>query len=83
MKDSSKIYQLKGLKPKNIGHTKFYECCDLTKKIPISNLHSYFSGSGDMKIMQWDLDTKKKIKSLDGHNGDIAALNLKPQDNQV
>ena len=49
----------------------------------VSNLHSYFSGSGDMKIMQWDLDTKKKIKSLDGHNGDIAALNLKPQDNQV
>ena len=36
-----------------------------------------------MKIMQWDLDTKKKIKSLDGHNGDIAALSLKPQDNQV
>ena len=22
-----------GLKPKNKGHTNFYECCDLTKKI--------------------------------------------------
>jgi guanine nucleotide-binding protein subunit beta len=36
-----------------------------------------------MMIMQWDLTTKTKIKSLDGHNGDIAALSLKPQDNQV
>ena len=30
--DFTKIYQLKGLKPKNKGHTKFYDCCDLTKK---------------------------------------------------
>ena len=22
-----------GLKPKNKGHTNFYECCDLTKKV--------------------------------------------------
>ena len=27
------LYQLKGLKPKNIGHTNFYECCDLTEKV--------------------------------------------------
>ena len=33
MKGFSKIYQLKGLKPKNIGHTNFSECCDLTKKV--------------------------------------------------
>ena len=33
MKDFSKIYLLKGLKPKNKGHTNFYECCDLTKKV--------------------------------------------------
>ena len=30
---TTKIFQLKGLKPKNKGHTKFYECCDLTKKV--------------------------------------------------
>jgi len=36
------------------------------------------TGSGDMKIMEWDIDTGKKIKSLDGHNGDVAALSLKP-----
>ena len=24
---------MKGLKPKNKGHTNFYECCDLTKKV--------------------------------------------------
>ena len=27
------IFQLKGLKPKNKGHTNFYECCDFTKKV--------------------------------------------------
>ena len=31
--DSSKIYQLKGLKPKNKSHANFYECCDLMKKV--------------------------------------------------
>ena len=39
MKDFSKIYQLKGLKPKNKSHTNFNECCDLTKK-SISNIYS-------------------------------------------
>ena len=28
-----KIYQLKGLKPKNKGHANFYESCDLTTKV--------------------------------------------------
>ena len=31
--DLIKIYQLKGLEPKNKGHMNFYECCDLTKKV--------------------------------------------------
>ena len=31
--DSTKIFQLKGLKSKNNGHMNFYECCDLTKKV--------------------------------------------------
>ena len=30
--DFSKIYQLKGMKPKNKGHANFYECSDLAKK---------------------------------------------------
>ena len=33
LKDYSKIYQFKGLKPKNKGHMNFYECCDLTEKV--------------------------------------------------
>ena len=33
MKYLSKIYQLKGLKPKDKGHTNFYEFRDLTKKV--------------------------------------------------
>ena len=36
-----------------------------------------------MKIMQWDIESGQKIKSLDGHNGDVAALSLKGQDNNV
>ena len=31
--DFSKVYRLKGLKPKYKGHTNFYECCDLTEKV--------------------------------------------------
>ena len=31
--DFTKIYQLKGMKPKNKDHTNFYECCDLTEKV--------------------------------------------------
>ena len=34
--DFTIIFQFKGLKPKNKGHTNLYECCDLTKK-SISN----------------------------------------------
>ena len=34
--DFTKIFQLKGLKPKNKGHTNFYECCDLTEKVYLS-----------------------------------------------
>ena len=35
--DFTKLFQLKGLKPKNKGQASFYECCDLTKK-SISNV---------------------------------------------
>ena len=31
--DFGRIYQLKGLEPKNKGQTNFYECCDLTEKV--------------------------------------------------
>ena len=29
----TKIFQLKHLKPKHKGHTNFYECCNLMKKV--------------------------------------------------
>ena len=41
LKDFRKIYQLKGLKPKNKGHTNFYECCDLTEKVYLVYLLCY------------------------------------------
>ena len=37
----TKIYRLKGLKPKNKGRTNFYECCDLTKKVYLSSICLY------------------------------------------
>ncbi len=36
-------------------------------------------GSGDMKIMEWDWEAGKKGRGFDGHNGDVAALGLKPE----
>ena len=38
MIDFSKVFQLKGLKPKNKGQTNFYECCDLTKKVYLTKV---------------------------------------------
>ena len=43
--DFSKIYQLKVLEPKNKGHTKFHECCDLTKKYVYLVLHTYMENT--------------------------------------
>ena len=37
--DSSKIYQLKGLKPKNKDHTNFAECCDLMEKVYLISIY--------------------------------------------
>ena len=39
--DFSKIYQLKGLKPKNKGHANFYECCDLTEKVYLQYTYTH------------------------------------------
>lgn len=36
-----------------------------------------------MAIMEWDVQSGKKILQLSGHNGDVAALSLKPQDENV
>ena len=41
MTDFTKLFQLKGLKPKNNGQTNFYECCDLTKKVYLIYIHKY------------------------------------------
>ena len=37
--DSSKIYQLKCLKPKNKDHTNFAECCDLMEKVYLISIY--------------------------------------------
>ena len=34
-----KIFDLKGLKSIDKGHTNFYECCDLTEKVYLIYLH--------------------------------------------
>ena len=33
MEHYTKIFLLKGLKPKNKGHTNFFGCCDLMEKV--------------------------------------------------
>ena len=40
-------------------------------------------GSGDMKVMQFQIETGQKVVDLEGHNGDVAALSLKPDDRNV
>ena len=44
---------------------------------------SVVTGSGDMKVMQYETETGKKLLDLQGHNGDVAALSLKPQEQDV
>ena len=46
--DFTKIFQLKALKPKNKGHTNFYECCDLTKKVCLPSIYIKYKGSVGM-----------------------------------
>ena len=40
--DFSKIYQSKGLKPKNKGYANFYKCCDLTEKVYLYDIVPIF-----------------------------------------
>jgi len=44
---------------------------------------SIVTGSGDMKVMQFQIETGQKVVDLEGHNGDVAALSLKPDDRNV
>ncbi len=48
-------------------------------------LKNYFKnlGSGDMKVLYMDVPTGKRLKSYDGHNGDVAGLSLKPNDENI
>ena len=75
------MFQLKGLKAKNKGHTNFYECCDLTKKYyilkvtyscssygfgyHIKNLHVIFSSSRCFEKGQ----LRKHMQSHEVHEG--------------
>ena len=36
-----------------------------------------------MKIWYMDVPTGHKLKSYDGHNGDVAGLSLKPDDENI
>ena len=54
--DFSKIYQLKGLEPKNKGHTNCYERYDLTKKCGMG-YHTTKMESLDMSIVHCRYNT--------------------------
>ena len=51
-----------------------------TRSYQPSEINDDGSGSGDMKIMQYKVETGEKLLDLQGHNGDVAALSLNPQD---
>ncbi|KAK8748020.1 hypothetical protein OTU49_016276 [Cherax quadricarinatus] len=36
------------------------------------------TGSGDMKVIHWDLKTGKKVNEFFGHSGDVATMSLAP-----
>lgn len=36
------------------------------------------TGSGDMKIMVWDLEVGKKTLEMDGHQGDVVSISMSP-----
>ncbi|CAD7080943.1 unnamed protein product [Hermetia illucens] len=40
------------------------------------------TGSGDMKICHWDLESGKKTMEFDGHAGDVVSISLSPDMNQ-
>jgi len=44
---------------------------------------SVLTGSGDMKVMQFKVETGQKILDLKGHNGDVAAMSLHPSQEGV
>ncbi|XP_018332807.1 guanine nucleotide-binding protein subunit beta-2 [Agrilus planipennis] len=39
------------------------------------------TGSGDMKICMWDLESGKKTADFPGHNGDVVSISLSPENN--
>ena len=62
MKDFAKIFQLKGLKPKNKCQANFYECCDLTKKVYLHTAHFILLFDDAHRVLP--IKQKPKIKFL-------------------
>ena len=46
----TKIFQLKGLMPKEKGQTIFYECCDLTEKVYLEYTHNVMNFSISLQM---------------------------------
>ena len=65
-----KIFQLKGLKPKNKGHTDFYECCDLTKKVHLM-LHTKIWSLNHQKVSEKILLRCQKIRLIGRENRNV------------
>ena len=81
------IYQLKGLKSKNKGHTNFYECCDLTEKVYLTcprSFHLCFTASSEWDQKEVSTTTcfhisLPKIASYQRSNSTVDWSNLKKQ----
>ena len=56
LKDFTKIFQSKGLKPKNKDHANFYECSDLTKKVYLVTIYYTF------RMIFYSFETKLSMR---------------------
>ena len=56
--------QLKGLVPKNKGHTKFYECCDMTKKVYLKYIYIRVKNTCSIVIQKFWIEMFNPITFL-------------------
>ncbi|KAK7571066.1 hypothetical protein V9T40_014670 [Parthenolecanium corni] len=58
-----------------LGYEGFLSCCRFV------NDTTLITGSGDMKVIFWDLEANKRLQEFDAHNGDVCTLSLSPDNN--
>ncbi|KRT84557.1 translation initiation factor eIF2A, partial [Oryctes borbonicus] len=57
------------------GYDGFLSCCRFLDDKTV------LTGSGDMKICMWDLESGRKTTDFEAHNGDVVSVSLSPDGN--